>query len=246
MILLVNRINTENTGNGAPLVGDLLERLNFALKSARMGSFDYVLGEAMLWDPRMHELFGIEPGGFSGKYDDFLEFVHAEDRLRLAREITSASSNRPEFEMEFRVLRPSDRTVCFLEMSFKVHCDGEGRLRRITGVCREVTEQRRAEEALDRERYFLSTLMDNLPDLIYFKDRESRFTLVNQMFLCRAGFKNQAEIVGNMRPQPWLMSRKLSRLANHWSALRKRRLGQMVVKLGFQPVKHPFVIQSAT
>jgi PAS domain S-box-containing protein len=196
MILLVNRINTENTGNGAPLVGDLLERLNFALKSARMGSFDYVLGEAMLWDPRMHELFGIEPGGFSGKYDDFLEFVHAEDRLRLAREITSASSNRPEFEMEFRVLRPSDRTVCFLEMSFKVHCDGEGRLRRITGVCREVTEQRRAEEALDRERYFLSTLMDNLPDLIYFKDRESRFTLVNQMFLCRAGFKNQAEIVG--------------------------------------------------
>src|SRR5437870_12682404 len=32
-------------------------------------------------------------------------------------------------------------------------------------------ERRRAEEALSQERYLLATLMDNLPDTIYFKDR---------------------------------------------------------------------------
>jgi two-component system, sensor histidine kinase len=42
----------------------------------------------------------------------------------------------------------------------------------------------------------MSALMDNLPDLIYFKDRESRFTAVNRLFLCRAGLKDQSEIVG--------------------------------------------------
>jgi hypothetical protein len=31
----------------------------------------------MLWDGRMHELFGIEPGSFSGKYVDFLALVHS-------------------------------------------------------------------------------------------------------------------------------------------------------------------------
>jgi PAS domain S-box-containing protein len=46
------------------------------------------------------------------------------------------------------------------------------------------------------ERHLLSTLMDNLPDLIYFKDRESRFTAVNRLFLYRAGFKDQSEIIG--------------------------------------------------
>jgi CheY-like chemotaxis protein len=39
-------------------------------------------------------------------------------------------------------------------------------------------------------------MMDNLTDLIYFKDRESRFTAVNRLFLCRAGLKGQSEIIG--------------------------------------------------
>ena len=42
----------------------------------------------------------------------------------------------------------------------------------------------------------ISALMDNLPDLIYFKDRESRFTAVNRLYLCRAGLKDQSQIVG--------------------------------------------------
>src|ERR1017187_6755400 len=37
------------------------------------------------------------------------------------------------------------------------------------------TERRRAEEALNEERHLLLTLMDNLPDVSYFKDRECRF-----------------------------------------------------------------------
>jgi hypothetical protein len=46
--------------------------------------------------------------------------------------------------------------------------------------CRDITEQKRAEEALSEERYLLHTLMDNLPDHIYFKDLQSRFTRLNK------------------------------------------------------------------
>ena len=50
-----------------------------------------------------------------------------------------------------------------------------------------ITERKRAEEALIEERHLLHTLMDNLPDLIYFKDRESRFTRINMALAKKFG-----------------------------------------------------------
>jgi PAS domain S-box-containing protein len=57
-------------------------------------------------------------------------------------------------------------------------------------------EDRLTNESLVRNGYFFSTLMDYLPDFIFFKDLESRFMAVNRLFLSRAGLKNQSEIVG--------------------------------------------------
>ncbi|MCX6225754.1 MAG: PAS domain-containing sensor histidine kinase [Bacteroidia bacterium] len=57
---------------------------------------------------------------------------------------------------------------------------------------RDITEARRAEEALTREQYLMNALMNNLPDHIYFKDKESRFIRINKAHsesfgLCRPG-----------------------------------------------------------
>jgi len=162
-----------------------------------MGAFDCDLAAGtMLWDARMHELFGITSGSFSGKYVDFLALVHSEDRPKVVREITTALGERSEFVVEFRIVRPSDSAVRFLEMSFKVPSDTDGNHGPTIGVCQEVTEQRCTEDALVRERFILSTIMDNIPDRVYFKDRESRFTLVNYSFLRRAGFDEQSEMIG--------------------------------------------------
>jgi PAS domain S-box-containing protein len=48
------------------------------------------------------------------------------------------------------------------------------------GLEREVVERKRAEEEAGRERDLLHALMDNTPDLIYFKDAQSRYTRVNR------------------------------------------------------------------
>ena len=81
-------------------------------------------------------------------------------------------------------------------MRFKLRTGAEDKARYITGLCWDVKECHRIAEALASEQHLLSALMDNLPDLIYFKDRESRFTAVNRMFLHRAGLQNHSEIIG--------------------------------------------------
>jgi two-component system sensor histidine kinase UhpB len=67
----------------------------------------------------------------------------------------------------------------------------------------DATERKRAEqekrEALDklsRERYFLRTLIDHLPDSIYVKDHEARYLITNQAKLDLIGAENEDEAIG--------------------------------------------------
>ena len=50
---------------------------------------------------------------------------------------------------------------------------------------------------LQDEISLLTTLMDNVPDSIYFKDLESRFTRINQYAADRFGIGNPADAVGH-------------------------------------------------
>jgi PAS domain S-box-containing protein len=57
-------------------------------------------------------------------------------------------------------------------------------------------ERKRAEEELKAERNLLHTLMDNIPDFIYFKDRSSRFTRVNLALAKHLGVDHPAQVSG--------------------------------------------------
>jgi PAS domain S-box-containing protein len=61
---------------------------------------------------------------------------------------------------------------------------------------RDITERKQAELALMQERQLLRTLMDNLPDLIYFKDRESHFTRINVAHAKAFGLSDPVEALG--------------------------------------------------
>lgn len=58
--------------------------------------------------------------------------------------------------------------------------DSEGNVEYIIGTGIDITERNQAEEALNKERNLLRTLIDNLPDYIYFKDTESQFITANK------------------------------------------------------------------
>jgi len=61
---------------------------------------------------------------------------------------------------------------------------------------RDITERKLAEEALVKEQYLLSALMDNLPDHIFFKDTESCFTRINKAKAEWLGLSDPAQALG--------------------------------------------------
>jgi PAS domain S-box-containing protein len=74
--------------------------------------------------------------------------------------------------------------------------DVSGRCTSLIGTVHDITERRRAEDALIEERHLFRTLMDNLPDKIYFKDRESRFVRINKETVKVLGLSDPAQAVG--------------------------------------------------
>jgi len=65
----------------------------------------------------------------------------------------------------------------------------------VVTIIRDLTEHKQAEETLVQERSLLRTLIDNLPDLIYVKDSQSRFVIANQA---------QARLLGGTTPDDLL------------------------------------------
>jgi len=57
-------------------------------------------------------------------------------------------------------------------------------------------ERKQVEEALAQERNLLRTLIDNLPDLIYVKDAQSRFLIANEAIVRHMGAKSPTELLG--------------------------------------------------
>jgi len=74
--------------------------------------------------------------------------------------------------------------------------DASGRVVGTQAVFWDVTARKKGEQALDRERYLLHALMDNLPDAIYFKDRESRFLRISRALAEKFGLTDAAQAEG--------------------------------------------------
>lgn len=159
--------------------GSEQDRLRLALDSARMGTWDWQVAESrMLWDERMHILFGYMRGAFDGKFDTFISLLFPEDRQRVREQMHGALERKSEYDGEMRIVRP-DQAIRVMRVRFRVPSDLAQAGGSIVGVAWDITEKRRTEQDLERERNLFATLMENLPDHIYFKDRESRFVAVN-------------------------------------------------------------------
>jgi two-component system sensor histidine kinase/response regulator len=74
--------------------------------------------------------------------------------------------------------------------------DARNQIIGVQAIFWDVTEKRRAEESLAQERRLLTSLMDHVPDSIYFKDRASRFIRINQAMVNRFSLADAGEALG--------------------------------------------------
>lgn len=77
--------------------------------------------------------------------------------------------------------------------------DNEGKSNELIGSWYEITEQKEAQVALEKlrqERNLLRTLIDSLPNLIYIRDIEGKFLIINKKYARNFELKRPEDAIG--------------------------------------------------
>lgn len=158
------------------------ERLRQIAHAASIGLFEWNASrDTAYWSPEHYELFGWDPGS-PITWDRWLQGVHPEDRRRVAQngarllEQGRAQGTVRGHKDEYRFVR-ADGSVIWLESNVALDTlNGDAILR---GSVRDITERKRAEEALAAAHRQVQSLIDNTPAIVYAFDLDERFLLAN-------------------------------------------------------------------
>jgi len=146
-----------------------------------------------------------------------VEFQGREYRYCFVLDITMRRQTEDELhntheELELRVMQ---RTREITELNEK--------------LTKEAHDRTMAEERLHRSRKMLQLVMDNIPQKVFWKDRESRYIGCNQSFAEHAGLSEPAEISGKDDSQmPWKSD------AEAYQAHDRKIIEQNVADLGYE------------
>jgi PAS domain S-box-containing protein len=143
---------------------------------------------------RIQDLLGYAPGEVVGR-TPFDLMPEAEARRVAAVFAEIAAERRPFTALENTNLHKDGRLVVLETSGGPVFGPG-GEYKGYRGMDRDITERKRAEEALGREQNLLRTLVNLLPTLIFVKDREGRFLLANAACARYMGVASPQELLG--------------------------------------------------
>ncbi len=188
------------------------QRLQLAVASGQLGVWDWdVLSNVLLWNDRMHELYGVEKEAFSSCIEAWRSRLHPDDLDRVEEALRASLRGEREFDIEYRIVRP-DGAVRMIKADAELIRKEDGEALRMIGLNRDITELEEIEAALkERERLF-SEVFHQSPGLIVIsRQTDGCFIEVNDAFVQATGYSRE-EAIG-----------KTAMELNVWADLEDRR-----------------------
>ncbi len=101
--------------------------------------------------PEYLKIHGLPPEAWNETHEDWVRRIHPEDREKNEQAfIRAVRGDAHEYRAEYRIIRPSDGEVRWIQVRSEIERDAEGHPLRLVGAHIDVTERKRAELALQR------------------------------------------------------------------------------------------------
>lgn len=153
-----------------------------AQRIAHLGSFELNVPPSAA-DYRSDEIFrilGLDPRQAARLRQDTIErIIHPADLAEYRTVIARTLRDAAPFNFEYRIVRP-DGTVRHVQSVGEPVLDAHGRATKLVGTLLDITERKRAEEALRREHAFTSAILDTSAALVVVLDRDGCIVRFNR------------------------------------------------------------------
>jgi len=174
------------------------ERFDLAMRGASDGLWDWdIVHNQVYYSPRwkaMLELTTPEEG--RPTLQVWLSRVHPDDLDRVNHALESYLAKQQAYFHVLHRVRNQRGDYLWLLCRAIVLWDEQGKPVRMVGSFADFTAQKQAEQALRDKEAFLRLIIDHIPHIIFWKDRQSVFLGCNQKLAVMAGKKSPDEVVG--------------------------------------------------
>lgn len=167
------------------------DRLCLALEAAQMATWDWDIASGnIVWNDEYYRILGYEPGSVTPGYQAWVARVHPDDLARTEARLHESKERSGGYTAEYRILWP-DGTVRWVEARGRFESGAMGKAACSHGVLIDVTDRRRAEEAL---RIKDSAIASSL-NAIAIADLQGRLTYINPAFIRLWGYEDEHEVL---------------------------------------------------
>ena len=130
------------------------------------------------YSPQFIAMLGYEESEFPGVLGSWEQRLHPEDRERVFEALTNHVEKRIPYHVESR-LRTKSKGYRWFEATGEGTFDADGRLLRGGGTLRDITERKLADDLSRRNHALLDAVLEEMSDVVYVKDQDGRYLLVN-------------------------------------------------------------------
>lgn len=168
--------------------------LERASRVAKLGAWQVDLDTSTVtWSSELKNIHEV-PMDYQPSVEHGLSFYMPEDRPVIEAAISKAIAANTAWDLEAR-LRTERGRLLWVRVLGEVETQ-DGRPVRLVGILQDITVQKEAELALSYERHLMNSLLQTVPEQIYFKDLDSRFLRINPGLAKRYGLDDPALAIG--------------------------------------------------
>ena len=228
--LLSTFVDTSERKRAEQALKDSQERLDLALDSAQLGTWDWHIPSGMLYgSARAAQLHGLAPVPFHESFEAFFEGVPELERSGMRQAYRSLREGPAgNYQITYRIQLENGASR-YLESRARLYRDDQGNPLRMAGTLLDITEQVEREQRLTSSEEKFASLFQVSPDPICVTRQDTgQFIEINQAFTQTFGWCAD-QVLGRTAEQLGLWAESAARARRIEQVIRDQALNNVAV-----------------